>query len=201
MFNGLSSEKVVASDLKSITRWSSCCNWREEYEEMWRGGSRSGRGQKPQSLQCKQGKTSHPKGCLFKFCDWIKDHILCSLISVSSSIKEFDFKPSSEERTPERWIFSLLKSIILGSHILKNQLQLLKSGVNVKLCLHSFRNNADRCWLINSKSKQPNKDWHRFDGSECNPAVLRRPILISHVPLQNAVAQCKEMQQTTSHCS
>lgn len=127
------------------------------------------RGQKPQSLQCKQGKTSHPKGFLFKFCHWIKDHILCSLISASSSIKEFDFKPSSEERAPERRIFSLLKSIILGSHILKNQLQLLKSGVNVKLLPHSSRNNTDRCWLINCKSNQPSKDRHRFDGSECNP--------------------------------
>lgn len=185
MFSGWSSEEVVASDLKKkkVEERRSMKSVKRRKQE---------RGQKPQSLQCKQGKTSHPKGFLFKFCHWIKDRILCSLISASSSIKEFDFKPSSEERAPERWIFSLLKSIILGSHILKNQLQLLKSGVNVKRCLHSSRNNTDRCWLINCKSNQPSKDRHRFNGSERN---LDRSCSATET---NTDFTRKEMQQTRS---
>lgn len=167
MFNGWSSEEVVVSELKSIARWSSCCSWRqEEYEEMWRGGSRSG---DKSRNHCNVNKVKHliQKGfCLnsvtgstITFFVLLFQHLLQSRSLI------LNLRLKKELLKGESFLFWSQSFLVLTSS--KINCSFWRVELMWNLCLHSSRNNTDRCWPINCKSNQPSKD--QFGGSERNP--------------------------------
>lgn len=182
MFSGWSSE-VVASDLKSIARWSSCCSWRKEYEEMWRGQSRS----KDKSRNhCNVNKVKHliRKG----FC-------LNSVIGSRTTFFVLLFQHLLHSR-------SLILNLRLKKELLKGEsffFWSLSFLVLTSLKINCSFWRAQLMWNFASTAPgtiQTGADWSI--ASQTNPAkigigstvpnatltapaVLRRPILISHL--------------------
>lgn len=199
MFNGWSSEEVVASELKSIARWSSCCSWRkEEYEEMWRGGSRSGdksrnhyNVNKVKHLIQKGFCLNSVIGSRIMFFVLLFQHLLQSRSLI------LNLRLKKELLKGESFLFWSQSFLVLTS------LKINCSFWRVELMWNfastapgTIQTGAD--WSIASQTNPAKIGSVVLNATLTAPAVLRRPILISHVPLQHAGAQCKEMQLTGS---